>query len=94
MAIVDIKPTDEECVAVLQSIDNLLGLRHIWHMSRSMLSQDSGVHDSKLRIVLQYLIDERYIEQYAVTDNPRRQRYIFTITDAGKAFMAKHIPQQ
>lgn len=84
LAQINIPVSDEERTAVAQAIAALLKLEHVSYMSRAMLTETSGIKDTKLRIVLQDMLDHKLIEMHPITDNPKRQRYLFVLTDAGK----------
>ena len=74
-----IKATDEEKKAVLQAIQKLGDIKHIKHMSHSMIAESAGILATKVRLVLADLITDGIINQYPVTQNKKLQRYYYTI---------------
>lgn len=92
MAEICIKSTAEERIAVARAIKQLNEIRHVSYMSRTMLAETSGIKSTKVRVVLQDMVDNDEITQYAVTQNPRLQRYYYVLTDAGKALLQQEEP--
>lgn len=92
MADFSIKSTPEEHVQLAQAITKLNAIEHISYMSRNMLAETSGIKGTKVRVVLQDMIDNGEVTQYAVTTNPKLQRYYYVLTEAGKALMRQEEP--
>lgn len=92
MAEINIKSTEEERRLVARAIARLNEIQHISYMSRNMLAETSGIKSTKVRVVLQDMLDSEEIEQYAVTQNPRLQRYYYVLTDTGKALLQQEEP--
>lgn len=90
MAEIKINTTAEEHRLVAAAIQQLNEIQHIRYMSRSMLVTASGLKDSKLRAVLQDMIDTGEVIQYAATENPARQRWYYVLTDAGKKLLTSN----
>lgn len=80
-----IRVSDEELAAMARAITQLNAITHLRYMSRSMLAAASGIKETKVRAVLQDMLDKGYATQYAVTTNLKRQRYYYVLTEAGKA---------
>lgn len=87
MAFIDIPISEEERKAVAKAINEHMLARHITYMSRSSLAKTACVKDSKLRVILQDMVDNGLVIQYVLTENPHRQRYMFVLTDTGKALL-------
>lgn len=87
MAEFKINTTEAEHRLVAAAVQQLNEIQHIRYMSRSMLVAASGLKDSKLRAVLQDMIDCGELVQYAATDNPARQRWYYVLTAAGKELL-------
>lgn len=92
MAEINIKSTEKERRLVARAIARLNEIQHISYMSRNMLAETSGIKSTKVRVVLQDMLDSGEIEQYAVTQNPRLQRYYYVLTDTGKALLQQEEP--
>lgn len=75
-----------EKIATLNAIADLNKLRHIKYMSQAMIAEGANLKPTKVRLVLQALIDEGLILQYQVSQNKRLQRYYYVLTDAGTSF--------
>lgn len=87
MAEFTINTSEAEHRMVAAAVQQLNEIQHIKYMSRSMLVAASGLKDSKLRAVLQDMIDCGELVQYAATDNPARQRWYYVLTKAGKELL-------
>ena len=48
-------------------------------MSQSMIANSADIKATKVRSVLQELVDEKRIIQYAVTSNRHLQRYYYVV---------------
>lgn len=84
---INIRSTKEERIAVAKAVAQLNEVPHISYMSRNMLAETSGVNTNKVRIVLQDMLDDNELTQYAVTQNPKLQRYYYVLTEAGKELL-------
>jgi transcription initiation factor IIE alpha subunit len=69
----------EEKDAVVKAIEELNGLGHLKYMSQSMIANSADIKATKVRSVLQELVDEKRIIQYAVTSNRHLQRYYYVV---------------
>ena len=87
MAFFELPTTQEEHIQVAKAIVQLTKVPHITFMSRAMLANESGIKDTKLRAVLQDMINNKEIEQYVVSSNPQRQRYFFVLTEKGRELL-------
>lgn len=76
-----IKATEEEKLAVVAALRRLNAVRHLKYMSQAMISEETGIKTSKVRIVLQDLIDEGTIVQYTVDNERRIKRYYYVVQD-------------
>ena len=81
MAEFEIKVSQEEKEAVITAIKQLVAIPHIKKMSQAMIADTACIKATKIRAILQELIDEGKINQYAATDNPKLQRYLYTVND-------------
>lgn len=87
MAEINIKSTKDERRVVARAIERLNEIQHVSYMSRNMLAETSGIKGTKVRVVLQDMIDNGEVTQYAVTTNPKLQRYYYVLTEAGKVLL-------
>ena len=76
-----IKATEEEKLAVVAALRRLNAVRHLKYMSQAMISEETGIKTSKVRIVLQDLIDEGTVVQYTVDNERRIKRYYYVVQD-------------
>lgn len=83
---ITIPVSDEEKRVTLEAITELNKLRHIKFMSQAMIAEGANLKPTKIRLVLQTLIDDGLIVQYQVSQNKRLQRYYYVPTDAGASF--------
>jgi transcription initiation factor IIE alpha subunit len=81
MAEIIITVSQEEKDAVVAAIQQLSVIPHIKKMSQAMIAETAGIKATKIRAVLQELIDEKKVSQYAATDNPKLQRYFYTVNE-------------
>lgn len=79
--------TDAERRAVARAINKLNNIQHIIYMSRNMIAETSGIKSTKVRVILQDMLDAGELTQYAVTQNRRLQRYYYVLTEYGKALL-------
>lgn len=87
MAEFKIGVTDAERRAVARAVSELNNIQHVSYMSRNMIAETSGIKSTKVRVVLQDMLDAGELTQYAVTQNRKLQRYYYVLTDAGKALL-------
>lgn len=87
MAEFKIDVTDDERRAVARAVSELNNIQHIIYMSRNMIAETSGIKSTKVRVVLQDMLDAGELTQYAVTQNRRLQRYYYVLTEHGKALL-------
>ena len=83
MADFKIPVSSEERVAVAKAIAELGTLTHVKSMSRTIIANSASIKETKVRAVLQDMLDLKEIDQYLTTDNPKRQRYFFKLTAKG-----------
>ena len=83
-----LKITEEEKQIVIAAIKELNALQHVKTMSQAMIANSAGMKVTKVRNVLQELVDEGAVTQYAATENPKLQRYYYCV----KA--VEHTPDQ
>lgn len=81
MAEFEIKVSQEEKDAVIAAIERLITIPHIKSMSQAMIANTADIKATKIRAVLQELIDEERIIQFATTENPKLQRYFYIIKE-------------
>ena len=79
----EIKATPEEKKLIVNAIRKLNSVRHLNYMSMAMFTEETSIKQSKVRIVLQELIDEKHIVQYLSNTGKRVGRYYYVITDSG-----------
>lgn len=84
---IKITVSEDELVALAKAIKELNSIQHLRYMSRAMLANTSGIKDTKVRAVLQELLDKQLATQYAATQNPKLQRYYYVLTDAGEKLL-------
>lgn len=84
---IKIKAKEEDKRAVAKAIEELNSLQHVRYMSRSMITNTSLVKDTKLRVVLQDMLDDGELTQYQATQNPRLQRYYYVLTEKGRKLL-------
>lgn len=87
MANIVIPVSDEELTKLAGAIEELNKIGHIRYMSRSMLADTSGIKDTKVRAVLQEMLNRNHAIQYAATQNPKLQRYYYVLTESGKKLL-------
>ena len=86
MAGIIVPVTLEDRVAVAKAIEELNSIQHIRYMSRAMLLNSAGVKDTKLRAILQRMVDAGEITQYQLTDT-KKPRYYYTLTEKGRELL-------
>ena len=81
MAEFEIKVSQEEKDAVVAAVERLIAIPHINKMSQAMIANTAGIKATKIRAILQELLDEGRLIQYAATDNPKLQRYFYVVSE-------------
>lgn len=87
MAEITIKVSDEERKKLAAAVEELNKISHVRYMSRTMLANTAGIKETKVRAVLQEMIDRGELTQYAATQNEKLQRYYYVLTDAGRTLL-------
>lgn len=87
MATMEIPVSIEERRAVAAAVTTLNTVQHLRYMSRSMIANSACIKASKVRAVLQDMIDKGELTQYPVTENRKLQRFYYVLTDAGKELL-------
>jgi uncharacterized protein YlbG (UPF0298 family) len=77
----EISVTEEEKMTVLIAIRELDKIGHLRYMSQAMVAVASSLKATKVRIVLQCLLDEKRIKQYDVSNGSKLRRYYYTIAE-------------
>ena len=85
---IKINISDEERMACLEAITALNKIEHLKWMSQAVIAETCGVKATKVRAVLQDLVDNKLVGCYVVADNPRLKRYYYVVTDAGKQLVS------
>lgn len=88
---IHIPVADEERLLVLKAINNLHEAAHIKSMSLATIAQCADMKATKVRLVVAAMMKEDLIEQYALGENKRVQRYYYRVTDLGKEFTEKSL---
>lgn len=90
MAEIVISISQEEKDVVVAAIQRLIAIPHIKRMSQAMIADTAGIKATKIRVILQELVNEGRITQYQATDNPKLQRYFYTINEVQDEQSAEH----
>lgn len=78
---ITIAVTDEEKESVVAAINKLNELPNIVYMTQRMIAVEAQIKVTKIRAILIALIEEGRIVQYAATDNPRLQRFYYSVAE-------------
>lgn len=89
MAALEIPVSVDERKAVAEAVLKLNEVQHLRYMSRSMIANSSGIKDSKVRAVLQEMINLGELKQYPVTENKKLQRFYYVLTETGRLLFAE-----
>lgn len=73
--------SDEEKQKVKQAIIDLNKIGHLKYMSQTTIASSCGIKATKIRLILQELLDEKQIIQYVANENKRLNRYYYIIND-------------
>jgi len=87
---VEIKTTTEEQCAVIVAIDVMLSISHIAYMPDSLIATTANLKATKIRAVINDLVQTKKIKKFALLEDRQRKRYFYTITEQGKQFVAEN----
>lgn len=73
--------SDEEKSLVKEAIKELNKIGHLKNMSQTMIANTSGIKSTKIRHILQELVDSKEITQYIANDNIRLKRYYYVVNE-------------
>lgn len=83
--------TEAEQIATLKAICLLSELSHIKHMPHILIAASAEIKATKMRAILQHLVDNGQIRQLTVSLPEKRvARYYYLLTDTGTAFMSAY----
>ena len=74
----------EDKIAVAKAVLELGQLKHLTYMTYDMLAQITHFKPSKIRNILQDMIDSNEVHLWEIPCTGKRKRYIYFLTEAGK----------
>jgi predicted transcriptional regulator len=74
----------EDKVVVAKAVLELGQLKHLKYMTYDMLAQITHFKPSKIRNILQDMLDSGEVSLYEIPCTGKRKRYIYFLTEAGK----------
>ena len=74
----------DDKVAVAKAVLELGQLKHLKYMTYDMLAQITHFKPSKIRNILQDMIDSDEVHLWEIPCIGKRKRYIYFLTEAGK----------
>lgn len=81
--------SDDERVATIKAIDELNAIEHVKYMSLSMLADTAGIRQTKMRHVLDDLMQSGSITRYIASENIKLPRYYYVVEAAGRELVAQ-----
>ena len=81
--------SDDERVATIKAIDELNTLEHVKYMSLSMLADTAGIKQTKMRHVLDDLIQSGSVTRYIASENIKLPRYYYVVEAPGRKLVAQ-----
>lgn len=84
MTAFNIPVTPEDKTAVANAIAELGSLKHLKYMTYDMLAQVTHFKPSKIRNILQAMLDADEVKLWEIPCIGKRKRYIYFLTEAGK----------
>lgn len=87
MSFIHINSTDEEKKSTLQAINTLVNTTAVKSMSQAMIAETADIKATKMRSVLQDVIDEGYVQQMLANENKKTPRYFYMLTKKGFAYL-------
>lgn len=83
--------TDDERFVVMQALIDFNEMEHMRHMSLDSIANASLMKKSKVRHVLEDLMNKQYITRYIASENPKLPRYYYVVGKAGMEFIDAHL---
>lgn len=81
--------SDDERVATIKAIDGLNAIEHVKYMSLSMLADIAGIKQTKMRHVLDDLMQSGRITRYIASENIKLPRYYYVVELSGRELVAQ-----
>ena len=81
--------SDDERVATIKAIDELNAIEHVKYMSLSMLADTAGIKQTKMRHVLDDLMQSGSITRYIASENIKLPRYYYVVEAPGRELVAQ-----
>lgn len=83
--------TDDERFVVMQTLIDFNEMEHVRFMSLDSIANASCMKKSKVRHVLDDLMNKQYITRYIASENPKLPRYYYVVDTAGREFIDAHL---
>lgn len=87
MGFIYIKSTNAEKRAVLEAIINITKYTYTKFMSQAMIAEEAGIKATKVRAVLQDLVNEKKLIQIKTNDSKKVPRYFYSVTTHATEFL-------
>lgn len=84
MTAFNIPVVPEDKVAVAKAVLELGALKHLKYMTYDMLAQITHFKPSKIRNILQDMLDAKEVSLYEIPCIGKKKRYIYFLTETGK----------
>ena len=88
MSVLQIPVAIEDKITLATEIDRLGKIQHVHKMTYDLLAQGTHFKASKVRNVLQDMLNNEEVIQYDVPSLSKAKRYIYFLTEAGKKLLA------
>lgn len=82
---INIPVSEEEKLKVIEAITILNKMANIKYMSQAMIAEVAQIKATKVRAILVDLVKEERITQLQATENPRIQRFYYTVNPEQEA---------
>ena len=81
--------SDDERMATIKAIDELNAIEHVKYISLSMLADTAGIKQTKVRHVLDDLVQSSSITRYIASENIKLPRYYYVVEAPGRELVAQ-----
>ena len=78
---------DDERAKVLAAINGLNSIEHVTYMSLQAIADRAGLKITKVRHIIENLMQTQLIKRYNVSEKQVRPRYYYVLTDAANNFL-------
>ena len=84
-----VQVSDDEPVAANKATDALNAIEHVKYMSLSMLADTARIKQTKMRHVLDDLMQSGSITRYIASENIKLPRYYYVVEAPGRELVAQ-----